>query len=107
MAWLVVVHKWPEVVLVHKKVCRDEVYRNADILVSFHGRAKVEVFDVDAHEFCIGGGNNTVDEDLLACSEVGGGCADIALFALDAASTHGEANAFGLGFVGPEGGNDA
>ena len=86
-------------------VGRDELYWDADVFVAVHWCAQVKVFYVDAHVFGAWSGEDAVEEELDSC-EVGGGCADFAFVDYSVAS-HGEADAFGFGFVGSEGGHDA
>ena len=71
--------------------------RDADIFVSRHWGAEVEVFYVNCHKFCVGSGENAVDQDFDG-GEVGGWGADVA-FVDDTVATHGELDAFGFGFV--------
>lgn len=74
-------------------------------LVSVHRSVEVEILDVDCHESCIFGGDDTVEEDFYCCT-VSGGNANFA-FVIDAVALDGETHPFFLYFVGLASSNDA
>ena len=45
---------------------------DSHVSVMVHGSVQVKVFDVDRHEFCIGNGQDAIEE-ALGCGNVGGG----------------------------------
>ncbi len=71
-----IVDKWEEVVLVDD-FGRYEGDRHLHVLISIEGRVQIEVLEVDGHEFCVGCGDDTVEQDLCS-GDAGGFGADIA-----------------------------
>jgi len=100
----VVVYERVQVVLLHDD-CRDVFDGDSHVFVSCHRRVEIEILDIDRHEFCSWCTNDAV-EQAFDGGEVGSGCADFAVV-YDAITADGEAYAFGFGFVGLEGRNNA
>ena len=74
---VVVVDEGSQLVLLHD-VRWDIFDRDADVFVLCHWCAEVEVFYVNGHVFCVGCGDDTVDEEFDG-SEVGGWSAYVAI----------------------------
>ena len=101
---VVVVDKGSKVILDHD-VGGNVLDGDADVFVLCHWCAKIKIFDVNGHVFCPWRGDHAVEEKLDG-GEVGGRSAYVAVV-FDAVSSHGEANAFRLGFVWAESGDNA
>ncbi len=54
-------------------VLGEQLLFHSEVLVTFHGSHEVEVFDVDSHELCIGGGDDAVEHEFDG-KEVCGWC---------------------------------
>ena len=93
-----------KVVLSHDRV-GDDGDGDAHVLVLFHGRVEIKIFEVDSHEASIGGGDDAIKEDLDG-SEIGGFGADITII-LDAITADGETDSTGVWFFRAEGSNNA
>jgi hypothetical protein len=91
-----VVDEGIELVLLYD-VGRNDFDGDSHVFVMVHGSVQVRLFDVDRHGFCIGNGQDAVEE-ALGCGNVGGGITNISL---------GEADSFGFGLLWPYFGNDA
>ena len=63
---------------------------NAHVFEVFHGSVQVEVCDIDSHEACVGGGDDTVKE-AFGGGDVGRGAVDFA-GVFDAIAADGEAD---------------
>ncbi len=55
----------------------EQCHRNTHVFEAVEGRVQIEVLEVDGHEFCVGGGDDTVEQDLCS-GDAGGFGADIA-----------------------------
>jgi hypothetical protein len=55
-----------------------DIERESHVLVSIHLSVEIEIFNVNSHEFGIGSGNDTVEQQF-GCGYAGGGCAEMSL----------------------------
>ena len=101
---LVVVDEVGEFVLFHD-VGGDVLHWDPHVLVLFHGRAEVEVFDVDGHVAGAGSRDDAVEMEFDG-GEVGSGSRDLAVVD-DFVAADGESDAVRVGLVGFEFGDDA
>ena len=94
-----VVDKWEKVVCINDFL-RNDVEWQEHIFISLHGGAEVEVFYVDPHEFCIGGGYDAVEQQF-GRGDIGDLCTHIA-WVIDEVSANGKAGAIGVFFMGSD-----
>ena len=88
--------------LVAQVVFLDNIFReqfdlHSKILVSFHWSAKIEVFDVNEHEFGVGCRYCAVEQEL-DCEEVCSWGATVS-GVVDEVASHGDSSAFCLAFL--------
>lgn len=85
-----------KVVLAHDRI-RDIFHRDTHVFESSHGVVQIKINNIEGGEFCVGGGDNAVYQDLDG-GEIRGRSTDIA-GVLYAVSTYGKADSFGFLFV--------
>ena len=72
----------------------EQLQFHAEVFIPIHWGHEVEIFDVDCHELAVGGGDDTVEQQL-DCEEVGCWCATVVRI-IDEITTHGYAGAVGI-----------
>ena len=78
---------------------------HAEVFIPIHRGHEVEVFDVDCHEFAVGGGDDAVEQQL-DCEDIGCGCATV-VGIIDKITTHCYAGAIGIRLLRAMGAHDA